>query len=347
MNVLKLEVIPIKCTGRNLHSHDIISKERWGDISQRIRSNGRCKFCHKIFVSEDLHAHEVWEFDLDKKIQRLKEIICVCEKCHLTIHYHNLLSNQKLEDRDAFIYKAHYMDVNKCYEKDFEKDLNSLLYTYRMMNQITDDWSMDISYAIKAGLLSYDDINIENLEKTAPGSAFFLELYKSKIKIHFNNIPTESLIDLAKQRHRSIETEVCEICGKKQSYLYQFYDLRIKINSSEMMLVGTKQICKLCRKTIYQGAHRTFLRFRKTTRHYMKLNDSTYKECVQAAKDARNIQKIGRKNFYIYLNTPPLPTYEFKMRNKYLYGHGARFNQRVNRWCLMPVRNLKDFMKYL
>lgn len=345
---IQIEVIPTKCTGRNLHSHDLISQDRWMDISQRIRAGRKCQYCGNIFNPENLNAHEVWEFDAEKRIQRLKEIVCVCRKCHNTIHYNYLLSNQELSDRDAFICKAHYMDVNGCGEKEFENDLDESLKMYRILNQVEGDWIMDIAYIIKAGLLSYDDINMKNLEQLAPGSQEFLTVYKSKVKLYFNNIPRECLIDADDFRYENIKDEACEICGDHSHFLYKFYDLRVKMNTAEMVLVGTKNICGLCQKTIFSGAHGTLMKLRKTTRHYMEINNCSYQECVQHARNARRFIKANRAmQLYIYLKTPYLPQYEFEARSRYLRNHGAGFDRRTKRWYLRPVRNLKDFVSWL
>lgn len=348
---IQIEVIPTKCTGRNLHSHDLISQDRWMDISQRIRARRKCQYCGNIFNPENLNAHEVWEFDAEKRIQRLKEIVCACRKCHNTIHYNFLLSNQKLRDRDAFICKAHYMEVNNCGEWEFESELNTALQTYRILNQIEGNWSLDITYAIRAGFLVYDDINLENLELLAAGSKGFLLPYQSAQvsgKLYFNHIPKECLIDEADSYCKKEKSETCEICGRQNRTLYRFYGLRVRNNSAELMLAGTKRICGLCRKTIFYGAHRTFMKFRKTTRHYMEINNCSYQECVQHARNARRFIKANRAmQLYIYLKTPDLPQEKLLMRNRYIIERGASFDRDTKRWYLRPVRNLKDFVSWL
>lgn len=347
---IRIEVIPIQCTGRNLHSHDILRQRKWEEISQGIRKLQKCECCEKKFEEKELHAHEVWEFDPKEQVQRLKQIICVCTKCHQAIHYNFLLSNQSLTNREAFIAKAHYMEINgkKCDEKRFEHDLNEALHEYRCLNQKTGTWKLDISYVIKAGFVVYEEINLENLEKLAPGSEKYLKPYSTKPKLYFNNIPKKCLIDMATAYHKKKTLEPCELCGKQDKILYTFYDLRVKKAAPEMLLVGTRKICKLCRKTIYYGAHKHFMKYRKTTRHYMKVNQCSYKECVEAARMAKRLIDMNSMvQLFVYLKTPKLPAEEFRMRSQYLYDNGARFNPVYQMWYLRPVRYLWKFKSFL
>jgi len=166
MGVLQLEVIPIKCTGRNLHSHDIISQAKWAEISRIVRKKNHCLCCGRQFTTAELHAHEVWFFDMERKIQILKCIISVCDKCHKTIHYHFLFSNQKLSNREAFICKANYMEVNLCEEEDFEKD-GWLFASVSVVNflimgiideSLSTDWNGMLAWMVVMGMLAFVDI---------------------------------------------------------------------------------------------------------------------------------------------------------------------------------------------
>lgn len=347
---IQIEVMPAKCTGRNLHSGGIISAVKWSEISTQVRSYGVCQCCGEKRLQEELHAHETWEFDKDTMVQKLVNIICVCKKCHASIHYNFRLSNKSFRDRDAFLAKAHYMEVNNCSERDFEKDLNRALGQYRVWNQILGEWSMDISYIIRNKYLIYRDINLDNLEKLAPGSRKFLEPYAIPPLLYFNNIPDECLVDHGNAELKMESAEPCEICGNREKTLYVFYDLRVKNNVPEMVLVEKRTICYLCRETIYFGAHKLFMKHRKTTKHYMKINNCGYKECRRQAKNAKNLIKMNRRTpLFIYLSMPYAlkSKQEFDSWKQYIAGKGAKFDSAIKRWYVRPTGNLRDMKDFI
>ena len=67
----------------------------WQQLSRLIRyqAHGICSICGAENLDlRDMDAHEVWDYIIEKKngekeyIQRLREIVPVCKKCHATIH---------------------------------------------------------------------------------------------------------------------------------------------------------------------------------------------------------------------------------------------------------------------
>ena len=346
---IKFQVIPERCRGRNLHSDEIISAGKWKEISNKVRaaSKGKCHCCGKLFDLREMNAHEVWEFDEVRGIQRLADIIAVCDKCHQTIHYHYLFSGQRItaRERDEFICKAHYMEVNHCSLYSVELAIDEALKAYRRLNQLQIEWKLDISYAIENNWLDYEEVSIDNLEKIAPHSGEFILLYRNHIWMPFNAIPSRCMIDTMERRFESKRYIACQMCGKEIRRWYAYHDLRIPEDSVQMLYKGSKTVCKLCRDTMLQGAKKWFLKYRKSTRHYMKVNNCTYVECLEHAKKARKSQK--RRDLQIWLNTPELPAWASKERDKYLIKNGAIFDAGVKKWYLYPNYNLKKFRPYL
>lgn len=352
---IRIQIIPTKCTGRNLHSGGIIQPEKWKEISLKVRkAQNFCKYCGGVFSLPELNAHEVWSFNEEKQVQVLEEIVGVCTKCHSTVHFNFIMSNKNLVDRDFIIAEAHYLEANGCDVETFQRELDNALSRRSILNQMPGSWAMDISYAIKAGLLSWEDINIENLEKVAPGSKKYLEPYKdvekeTKKMLLFNKIPEESLIDHADCYCRRMFPTPCEICGKKELILYHFYDLRVKNDASELFLSGTEEICADCRETIYHGANKLFPRFRKTTKHYMQVNNCSYKEFKEHVSRAKEYYDKNQ-NLYVYLNIHKegiIPHEEYLRRKQYVEARGAIFEDVRKQWRLAPARNLKDVLDYL
>lgn len=94
----KLEVglIPISAWGRNLRA--VVSEESWAMLRRKFGavhdyehygyppSPLICETCG-IRTLENLHLHEIWDFDDNKRIQKLVGFMVVCEDCHNAIHF--------------------------------------------------------------------------------------------------------------------------------------------------------------------------------------------------------------------------------------------------------------------
>ena len=113
---LTIEMLP-KGAWNNDFSKTLPKKE-WDIVRNNCyeRANHKCQICG--FITDDLDAHEVWEFDMKSKTQTLKDIIGICSKCHGVKHIRN---SQRLGyGEDA---KKHFMKVNKCSELDYASHL--------------------------------------------------------------------------------------------------------------------------------------------------------------------------------------------------------------------------------
>jgi hypothetical protein len=49
------------------------------------RADYKCEICDAGGVP--VECHEVWNFDLEKKVQRLKYLVCLCNACHKAKHF--------------------------------------------------------------------------------------------------------------------------------------------------------------------------------------------------------------------------------------------------------------------
>ena len=147
--------------------------------------------------TKDLNAHEVWEFNIEKKTQTLKDIIGICNKCHGVIHYKN-------SERLGFSYgeKQHFMKVNNCSELEFAKNLTTALIKFEERNKIYRwkiiadltrfcDKKIDIKYHYIPKIInSYTDVEIEELSNKCDYNPQIIELqvnnYKGEIKLKLN-----------------------------------------------------------------------------------------------------------------------------------------------------------------
>lgn len=138
---LEIELVPDGCWYSNLRS--ILTPEQWGVVRREAyaRANGKCMICGA--PARRLEAHERWEYDEKKRIQKLKDVVAVCKSCHEVIH----IGRTQLfggEERAS----AHFMKVNGCTYAEYRKALGEANETHRRRNLIP-EWQLDLSYLKK------------------------------------------------------------------------------------------------------------------------------------------------------------------------------------------------------
>ena len=126
---LTIEMLP-KGAWNNDFSKTLPKKE-WDIVRNACykKANHRCQICD--YETDDLDAHEVWEFDIKKKTQTLKDIIGICSKCHGVKHIRN---SQRLGYEEEA--KRHFMNVNKCSELDYASHLTQAQMDFEERNKI-------------------------------------------------------------------------------------------------------------------------------------------------------------------------------------------------------------------
>jgi len=134
---LKIELVPETSWYKNLRNS--VSREVWDKIRyQTYREAGyKCSICGHN--KDTLYCHEVWEYDDDNYIQKLKGFEALCELCH-RVHHIGLANIQlsKVQYNDVI---RHFRRVNKCSYEDFllARDLAEDVWTERSMV----DWTID------------------------------------------------------------------------------------------------------------------------------------------------------------------------------------------------------------
>lgn len=128
---LEVQLIPKKSWGFSLANK--LKKEDWDNIRRSVyrKYNFKCSCCG---ISEGrMSAHEVWNFDDDRKIQTLKDIICVCDKCHEVIHFGrtSLLYPHKIENLID-----HWAKVNKVHRSKWPKYFSNITDKYFIRSKI-------------------------------------------------------------------------------------------------------------------------------------------------------------------------------------------------------------------
>ena len=151
---LKIDLLPKGAWNNDLSK--TLSKKDWDTLRESCykKANHRCQICGK--QTDDLDAHEVWEFNERERTQTLKDIVAICSSCHGVIHFKN--SVRLGYGQQA---KAQFLKVNKCSEMDFAGHLYQALIDYNNRNEI-------IRWNIIANLDRFGGKNIELKKRNIP-----------------------------------------------------------------------------------------------------------------------------------------------------------------------------------
>lgn len=135
---LEFELVPDGCWGYNLRA--ILSKAQWSFIRKDAieRSNNKCSACGK--KTKRLEAHEKWQFDIEKGIVKLIDVVALCSDCHKTVH---IGRTQLLGNFDKAC--EHYQKVNNCSYAQMRKDLGEANALQIERNTVS-EWVLDLSW---------------------------------------------------------------------------------------------------------------------------------------------------------------------------------------------------------
>lgn len=126
---LTIELLPKGAWGNDFSR--TLSKKDWDILRNDCykRANHHCQICG--YETDDLDAHEVWDFDIKNKTQTLKDIIGICNKCHGVKHIRN---SQRLGYGENA--KKHFMEVNNCNELEFASHLTKAQIDFEERNKV-------------------------------------------------------------------------------------------------------------------------------------------------------------------------------------------------------------------
>jgi len=123
---LTVELVPKPLWGRSLAK--LAPRSEWGALRQQVfeKYAGKCAICGATARI----AHEVWEYNDAAHVQRLRDIIPICDVCNLVKHLGRtgVLAAQGEVVQSQAIY--HFLEVNGCDLKTF----------YAHERQVFDTW---------------------------------------------------------------------------------------------------------------------------------------------------------------------------------------------------------------
>ena len=126
---LTIDLLPKGAWGNDFSK--TLPKKEWDIVRNSCyeRANNKCEICG--FETDELDAHEVWDFDIETKTQTLKDIIAICSKCHGVKHIRN---SQRLGFGENA--KRHFMKVNNCSEMEFAAHLVKAQMDFEERNKV-------------------------------------------------------------------------------------------------------------------------------------------------------------------------------------------------------------------
>ncbi|MCL2061874.1 MAG: hypothetical protein FWH03_04530 [Firmicutes bacterium] len=171
---LTIDLLPKGAWGNNLSK--TLPQKDWDTLRNNayIKARYACAVCGES--EEQLHAHEVWDFDIPAKTQTLKDITALCPACHGVKHFRN--STRIGYGERA---KEHFLAINQCDSMVFAAHSTLAEQLFEERNEV-------YRWKVKADLKPFGGYGIELKERNIP----FIE----------NPYDT---VDAAKVEHTSIE----------------------------------------------------------------------------------------------------------------------------------------------
>lgn len=140
---LTVELVPRTCWFTNART--AVTPLEWDRIRRQVYSNAghKCEICGGRGSAHPVEAHEVWNYDDEKKIQKLVRMVALCPDCHGVKH---IGLSRKLGRLPQAI--SHLMRVNQWSRSDADSHLRESLAVWKQRS--LHQWAMDL-----AGLEQY------------------------------------------------------------------------------------------------------------------------------------------------------------------------------------------------
>lgn len=142
MGKLTIELIPKTCFYSNVRT--LLPTKYWDQLrkeSYELASH-KCEICGDTGKNQgyrhDVECHEIWEYDDNKRIQKLMGLISLCPKCHQVKHFGRTSAIGK--QAEAF---KHLESVNEWNHKDCVDHLAQSMTEWLERSKY--EWKLDIT----------------------------------------------------------------------------------------------------------------------------------------------------------------------------------------------------------
>lgn len=146
--LLEVEMIPATNFYNNVRSS--VTEGSWDKLRKQCYelANNKCEICGGSGKTQgfrhNVEAHEVWDYDMVKKRQKLVRLIALCPKCHMCKHIGRAFAIGKQD-----VVFEHISNVNNWTHKEVVMYMAKVFQDHRIRS--LDNWTIDLSFLEKYG----------------------------------------------------------------------------------------------------------------------------------------------------------------------------------------------------
>ena len=141
---LFIDLIPDSCWFTNVRYY--VDPRDWDRLRKFIyeRNENICECCGKY--TKNLEAHERWDYDYDRKIQKLVRLLSLCNMCHTATHI-----GRAKQEHKGDIALEHLKKVRNFTHEEAIEHEKLAFQVWKKRNTIT--WNLDLSLLTNNGIL--------------------------------------------------------------------------------------------------------------------------------------------------------------------------------------------------
>jgi hypothetical protein len=178
---LTVELIPKTCAASNIRT--LIPTKYWNVLRKTSYKNAgfKCEICGGKGTDQgykhDLECHEVWEYKVKLRVQKLVKLVSLCPLCHQAKHIGRAKYIGKLDE-----VTKHMKKVNGITKRRLDEYLEEQFTQYAEYSRIR--WKLDLSYLLE--ICNIDKALVEKaegkrlLENKKPPKSYYKSKYKKK-----------------------------------------------------------------------------------------------------------------------------------------------------------------------
>jgi 5-methylcytosine-specific restriction endonuclease McrA len=142
---LTIELIPSSSWFTNVRS--AVSKSEWDNIRKQVykKADYKCEICDKKGKSHPVECHEIFEFDDQKLLQTLTNMVALCPDCHMVKHI-GLAEVQGKFDKAI----KHFIKINKVSKAEANSYIQDCFAIWAQRSK--KKWKVDVSLLSNYGI---------------------------------------------------------------------------------------------------------------------------------------------------------------------------------------------------
>lgn len=175
--MIKLEIEMIPSTNFYNNVRSAVTTQQWDILRKNCyeKAGYICEICAQNGLQQGykhrVEAHEIWEYDFNKNIQKLNGLVSLCPRCHMAKHIGRAFAIGK----QAEVFQ-HIQYVNNWDHKQLVNYLGGVFMEHRIRSQQI--WTLDLSYLTEE--YGVKKFNLEKAAKAKPKTTYYYKQTKKK-----------------------------------------------------------------------------------------------------------------------------------------------------------------------